>query len=241
MESRQEQNSRLRDIRDAERQSHEQIYTATKLFEKGSWLEKPVKTVMDLLPLFDQYQTIDVLDLGCGVGRNAIPIAQYFRNRQCHIDCIDLLPVAIHKLNENAKHYAVTSSIRGVASSIEAFSIKEASYDLIIAVSALEHIENELLFVDKLREIQSGLRENGIACFIINSEVCEHDPDTNKQLDPQFEVNLPTQRLLDILGMTFSGETVVKKVRPQQYDIPRGRKIVKLSTNVVTFVTRKNF
>lgn len=241
MESRQEQNSRLRDIRDAERQSHEQIYTATKLFEKGSWLEKPVKSVMGLLPFFDQYQAIDVLDLGCGVGRNAIPIAQYFRNQQCHIDCVDLLSVAIQTLNENAKHYAVTNSIRGITSSIEAFSIKEASYDLIIAVSALEHVENEMQFVDKLREIQIGLRENGIACFIINSEVCEHDPDSNEQLDPQFEVNLPTKRLLEILKMTFSGETIAKKVRPQQYDVPRGNKVVNLSTNVVTFITRKTF
>ena len=35
----------LKSIREAERESHLEIYSTAKLFESGSWLQKPVKTV----------------------------------------------------------------------------------------------------------------------------------------------------------------------------------------------------
>jgi SAM-dependent methyltransferase len=55
-------------IRKEEKKYHDHCYDHYKLFEEGSWLHKPVKTVMDLLPLFDGREHLRVLDLGCGVG-----------------------------------------------------------------------------------------------------------------------------------------------------------------------------
>jgi methylase of polypeptide subunit release factors len=52
---------------------HEKFYAETELFQPGSWLSRPVKVVLESLP---QKDNIQVLDLGCGVGRNSIPIAQ---------------------------------------------------------------------------------------------------------------------------------------------------------------------
>ncbi len=45
-------NTTLKSIRDAEKASHIEIYSSAKLFESGSWLQKPVKTVTDLIPHF---------------------------------------------------------------------------------------------------------------------------------------------------------------------------------------------
>ena len=45
--------SRLKKIRQAEADSHIEAYTNHALFSSGSWLAKPVKTVLDLLPLFE--------------------------------------------------------------------------------------------------------------------------------------------------------------------------------------------
>ena len=45
----------LKSVRDSERLSHEDIYSNAVLFEKGSWLYKPVRTVLDILPLFADY------------------------------------------------------------------------------------------------------------------------------------------------------------------------------------------
>ena len=54
-------------------------YEQYKLFEIGSWLYKPVKTVMDLMDHFEGQNNLQVLDLGSGIGRNSIPIAQIIK------------------------------------------------------------------------------------------------------------------------------------------------------------------
>lgn len=68
---------RLNHIRQAEAESHTQAYTNHSLFSPGSWLAKPVKTVLELLPLFEGYTQFTALDLCSGVGRNCIPVAQH--------------------------------------------------------------------------------------------------------------------------------------------------------------------
>ena len=93
--------SQLQQIRHAEELSHTEMYNSFALFAPGSWLAKPVRTVLELLPLFDGYSSFRALDLGCGVGRNSIPIAQHFQNTPCRVDCVDILPLAIEKLMEN--------------------------------------------------------------------------------------------------------------------------------------------
>lgn len=226
-------------IREAEKASHIEIYSAAKLFESGSWLQKPVKTVMDLMPFFKEHQEINVLDLGCGVGRNCIPIAQEYKGK-CKIDCVDILDFAIEKLKENSNEYNVENEINGVVSSIDDFEIKANCYDLIIAVSALEHVDNVESFKSKLVEISNGIKKNGIVCLIINSQIVEINKENGQQLVPQFEVNLKTQELLEILNKAFNGwETIKNTIRSQRYDIPRENCVSDLTTDVVTLVARK--
>lgn len=230
----------LKSIRNAEKESHLEIYSTAKLFESGSWLQKPVKTVIDLLDSFKNYQELNVLDLGCGVGRNCIPIAQKFNNICCNIDCIDILDFAIDELNKNGICYGVENEINGIVSSIDDYKITKNHYDLILAVSALEHINSENAFIEKLAEISQGVRINGIVCLIINSEISEINKDNGQPLVPQFEVNFKTQKLLNILEETFCGWNIIKSaVRSQRYDIPRKNCISDLTTDVVTYVAQK--
>ena len=70
---------RLEEIRKAERESHEEVYSSCKLYESGSWLQKPIITVLNLLPEFAEHEEIRVLDLGGGVGRNCIPFAKEYK------------------------------------------------------------------------------------------------------------------------------------------------------------------
>lgn len=230
----------LKSIRDAEKESHLEIYLTAKLFESGSWLQKPVKTVIDMLDYFNNYNELNVLDLGCGVGRNCIPIAQKFKNTSCVVDCVDILDFAIEELSKNSILYGVENEINGIISSIDDFKIPENHYDLIIAVSALEHINSENAFIEKLTEIRNGIRKNGIVCLIINSEITEINKGNGQKLIPQFEVNLKTEKLLEILKETFdSWENIKTTVRNQRYDIPRKSCISDLTTDVVTFVAKR--
>lgn len=47
---------RLDEIRESEKKSHIETYTKNELYENGSWLPKPIKTVLDLIPLFEDYE-----------------------------------------------------------------------------------------------------------------------------------------------------------------------------------------
>ncbi|WP_373285804.1 hypothetical protein [Paenibacillus segetis] len=49
-------------IRAAEKKYHDACYKNNILFESGSWLHKPVKTVIDLLEYFNDYPYLKVLD-----------------------------------------------------------------------------------------------------------------------------------------------------------------------------------
>ena len=231
---------RLKRIRESERKSHEEIYTDEKLYATDSWLKKPIKTVRDIVPLFAEYEKLRVLDLGCGVGRNSICVAECFKDKDCVVECVDLLEIAIEKLLENAEERGVAAGIRGVQKSIEEYAIEADSYDFIMAISALEHIDTEASFVTKLSEIRDGLREKGVVCLVVNSEVREQNAETGEAVDAQFEVNISTERMQGYLQEVFAGWSVLKStVSAQEYDIPREGFVSRLSTNVVTFVGRK--
>ena len=215
-------NERIIRIRESERKSHTEIYTNEKLYSSDSWLQKPIKTVKEISTLFEEYNDLKVLDLGCGVGRNSIYIAEKFRDINCIVDCVDLLEIAIEKLILNADEHSVAAKINGVVKSIEEYEIKENSYDLIMAISALEHIDTYESFLNKLTEIK------------------EVNQSTNEFADAQFEVNLPTEKIQECLSTVFDGWNLLKtSVSEQEYDIPRETFISRLSTNVVTFVARK--
>ena len=228
---------KLEHIRQAEAESHIQAYTQHPLFAPGSWLAKPVKTVLECAERLQGREGLRVLDLGCGVGRNGIPVAKAL---DAVVDCVDILPFAIEKLQENAAKYGVKRKIQGIISGIDEFSIKENSYDLILAVSALEHMDGVESFAAKLHAIRKGLRPGGIVCLIINSGVTEQDRSSGEPLQPQFEVNLPTNELLTLLHRVFAGMEVLKQtVVHQEYDIPRQSSVSHLNTDVVTFVARR--
>lgn len=125
-------------------------------------------------------------------------------------------------------------------SSIDDYEIDADSYDLIMAISALEHIASQPAFEKKLAEIRDGLRHGGIACLIVNSGVVEHDKATGQELPPQFEVNLPTSQMQELLEKAFAGWQVIKHtVVHQKYDIPRENGIANLKTDVITYVVRR--
>ena len=139
---------------------------------------------------------------------------------------MDILDLAIEKLYANADEYGVTSNICGIVKSIDDYQIKERNYDLVMAVSSLEHVDSKETFVNKLREIEHGIRKNGIVCLVVNSNIKEFDKKTGNEILPQFEVCLPTEEMQRIFEKAFSEWTVLKStVVDQQYDIPRDKMV----------------
>ena len=230
---------RLERIRRAERESHLEAYAAHELYAPGSWLAKPVRTVLELLPLFEGCGSFRALDLGCGVGRNSIPVAMAFGHIPCRVDCVDILEYAIRRLEDNAQRYGVREAIRGIVSGIEDFAIEPKEYDLILAVSALEHVDSVESFLAKLGQIRRGIRQGGVACLILNTGVRERDKASGRPLPPQFEVNLEPEALAAYIRAEFPGWQVLKHTAVRQrYDIPREGGLAELETEVATWVVR---
>ncbi|MBM7564734.1 cyclopropane fatty-acyl-phospholipid synthase-like methyltransferase [Paenibacillus sacheonensis] len=195
---------------------------------------------MELLAEFEGYDELRVLDLGCGIGRNSIPIAQSLLDRRGSVVCVDLLESAMASLAVYSRQYGVESYIRPIHASIEDYRVEPENFDYIVAVSALEHVCSQKALRDKLAEITRGTKPGGINCLIIGTGSTETAADTGEMLDPLFEVNLPTAEMLRLLDEQYAGwEFLLRTVKPLVFEIDRQGRPVKLASDCVTFAARK--
>jgi SAM-dependent methyltransferase len=233
--------NRIEHIRLEEKRYHDSCYEHHHLYEAGTWLHKPVKTVINLLEQFKQYEVLSVLDLGSGIGRNSIPIAESMKHRRGRVVCVDVLESAIDKLLANSVQFEILPFIDARLSDIENFLIGPEVYDLIIAVSSLEHVSSESALVRKISEMASGTKSNGVNCLIIGTNIKEVTMTTNIALDPMFEVNLTTERMLEILDHQYRGWEIQSRLfKPLEYEIERSEQPVKLTMDCITFVVKKS-
>ena len=231
--------NRLEVIRRAEAESHTAAYESLELYAPGSWLSKPVKALQALLPLYVEKRGLRVLDLGSGVGRNAIACARAWR--ESRVECVDILPMAVDKLKENSENLGVSEQIVGICAPVDAFAVEQEGYDVILAASVLEHLDSRESAVRKLREIADGIRPGGAAMILMNTGVKEWDADTGEALDAQFEVNLQPEEVKDLLAEIFSGwEILWDKCIHYEYPVPRGECMAVISSEVVTFAARRS-
>ncbi|KXI44576.1 methyltransferase [Bacillus cereus] len=232
--------NRIDYIRQEEKKYHDLCYEQYKLFEIGSWLYKPVKTVMDLMDHFEGQNNLQVLDLGSGVGRNSIPIAQKLRNTSGTVTCVDLLNSALTKLQTYSKEHDVFEVIKTEQAAIENYHIDSNAYDYIVAVSSLEHVKSEEDFKNVLHSMKKGTKNGGINCLIINSNIQEIDLKTNEELEALIEINLPTEEIIRLLKSIYKGWKEVKvEIKELAYNIDRDERHIQLKTNAITFVVQK--
>ena len=141
---------------------------------------------------------MQVLDLGSGVGRNSIPIAQKIQNASGTVTCVDLLDSALTKLQTYSKEYGVINNMKTEQAAIENYYIQRNTYDYIVAVSSLEHVQSE----EDLKSApfyERRYKSGGMNCLIINSNIQEIDLHTNEELDALIEINLPTEDMIYLL------------------------------------------
>ena len=230
--------NRLEMIRKAEAESHTAAYESLTLYAPGSWLSKPIRALEALLPLYTHREGLRVLDLGSGVGRNAIACARALKGSR--VTCVDILPMAIEKLLENAESFGVSGQIVGISAPVDGFSIEPEGFDLILAGSVLEHLDSKNSTMKTLDAIQRGIRPGGGVMILMNTGVREWDTETGETLDPQFEVNLPPQEVRGLFADTFRGwEVLWDKTIHYEYEVPRGERNAMISAEVVTFTARR--
>lgn len=229
----------VEDIRKKEMEYHKKCYTENILFESGSWLQKPVKTVLNSFELLRKHDKMMILDIGSGVGRNAIPIAQLIKGTEGKVVCIDILDEAIDFLDKYSRKYEIEEHIIGIRSSFDEYDIND-SYDFVYAVSVLEHLSCVEMFKKKINEMIRCTKVNGLNCLILNASVSETVINTNDKLTPQFEINFDAHKLVQLLMKLYnSWEIIESNIKNYTFEIERQDRPVMLETDVVTFVVRK--
>lgn len=66
------------------------------------------------------------------------------------------------EIYKKEKLYKTKSWLGKPVKTIEEYDISDNTYDFIMAVSALEHIDTQESFIKKLREIEKRVRKNGM-------------------------------------------------------------------------------
>ncbi|MHC5229338.1 class I SAM-dependent methyltransferase [Enterococcus sp. LJL99] len=171
------------------------------------------------------------LDLGCGNGRNAIPLAKL----GYQLTAIDLLPEAISVIRKTCQ--AQNLSLVTEISSIEEFSFD--NYNGIFAVSTLEHVSSVPVLKNTLQKIKQAVKPNGSIYFVINSEVTEQDL-TGAEVTPFLEINLSTDSVITLLGEAFHdwpcNESIMKEL---DFLIQRSAGMRKMNSKAITFIAKK--
>lgn len=197
---------------------HEKFYRENELFQPGTWISKPVKIAMDSFDLLE-LDNINALDLGCGVGRNCIPLAQRLEGRHGMIYCVDLLHSAIDILNLNAKKYRVEDRIVPIVADAEYYEIQDNFFDYILACSCLEHVSAVESFHKVIKRMQLGTRNHGINCILMSTEVSEKDLESGVEREGLIELNMSTDSTFEILRREYTEwDILIERFIPQEIE-----------------------
>ncbi|WP_426446874.1 class I SAM-dependent methyltransferase [Paenibacillus sp. S-38] len=243
---------KLKRIRQAERQYHEQYYKKVSLYQKGSWLSRPIPLVMELADQLAESRKdtpdgqtgaagpIRILDLGSGVGRNAIPLAKRFIPFGGSVHCVDLLESALQKLKEYSRRYGVEKAITSEQADLGEYAIGKEAYDYILAAGAMEHCRSEEVLKRTIRSMADGVRPGGILCVLMNTDIEEFDKRTGAKRETLIEVVLKAEEALGLLREAADGwEELHAEMEPLHLGINRSEVPVLMKGRCVAFGARK--
>ncbi|WP_275667923.1 SAM-dependent methyltransferase [Paenibacillus oryzisoli] len=133
--------------------------------------------------------------MGSGVGRNSIPLAEALKDRSSKVVCVDIMQSALTKLLAYSEQFGVRGQIETYHSDIGEYEVTGDTYDYIVAVSSLEHVDSERTLKHVLKKMVQGTKINGVNCLIVNSNLQEIDALSGEELAPLMELNLRTEHL----------------------------------------------
>lgn len=213
--------------RQAEAGYHSNFYKNYELFEDGTWMSRPMPMVMEMLErLLVHKQELRVLDLGCGVGRHTIPIAQRLADTNSEVIGVDLLDEAVDGLRKYAKQYRVDHIVQAEKADVEHYQIPPNGFDFVAACSCLEHTSSKEAFLESVERLKAGTRIGGIHCITMSTSVEEKDIQTGRQIEPLIELNLSTSEAIMLLEQAYEGwnilfqEHVTQTIHEEKYDEP---------------------
>lgn len=181
-----------------------------------------------------------VLDIGCGVGRNAIAVARELKSSGVVVDCYDVIESAIDMLNQYAEQFGVSENIVGKTIDMDAIEIESNYYDAILAVSVLEHSKSIDSIQDILTQMVGGTKPRGINRVTVSTERRAIACDTGIGLDTRVETPMTKEEVKLMLERTYDGWIIDRLSEvPYREDLTHDGRLVTWTCTDVSFLARK--
>jgi 2-polyprenyl-3-methyl-5-hydroxy-6-metoxy-1,4-benzoquinol methylase len=218
---------------------HESYYSSHKLFEEG-WLQKPDEEINRVVSCLSGTANSRVLDIGCGVGRNAIAVAKELKLNGVVVDCYDVLDSAIALLHEYASQFQVRENIAGKCIDMDSIKIEPEYYDAILAVSVLEHSGSIEGVARLLNEIVCGTKPGGANRLTISTSRHVVACDSGEVIDTCVETPMSTEQVATMLEERYQGWLIDRlSLVPYKEDLEYNGRLVTWSCTDVSFFARR--
>lgn len=159
--------------RDETRRYHRDLFAACAP-DPGGWAARPSPHVLRAIDAVHGLRT--AVDLGCGDGRHALPLAEAV-GPGGRVVAVDLLPDALDRLVARATTAGLAGRIEPLEADLEHLDLGEATADLVLACSALEHVSSPTALDVVLARIARAVSPGGIACLLVLADRREVLPD----------------------------------------------------------------
>ncbi len=195
---------------------HEQYYGKHKLFQSGSWLSEPDPKVAELSARVSSITNCSILDLGAGVGRNAIPIAKALSSGS-QVVCVELITSATDQLKRYAREHQVADRITVVNDDFEKVSFSPAQFDLVLGISTLEHCSSYENLVALVTRLQQWTKPSGLNYFNFSTSRKVVSFETGEPIETLVETRLQTEAWLERLASLYSSWNIEKLATMEPY------------------------
>lgn len=227
-------------IRENSEEFYKRAYERKYSFRGSSMLDKPVRGMMECLSALKNEKYINVLDLGAGEGRNAIPVAKMFSEKICNIECVDNCEKANQLLEEYAQSEGLQKVIHATFSQIEDYAIQTNMYQMVIASFCLEHMESEERMYAKIAEMREGIKAGGMICLAVHTNLQEQAKYSGQTVFSRFELHLDTEVFREQLEKLFAEWQIMKSaVWEQSWEEDRNGTTVEVQADELVFIAQK--
>jgi len=135
----------------------EQIYKGEgKAYKYYDILETPHSDLFRVIKIFRENKVKKVLDLGCGAGRNTMPLAQ----KNFEVYGLDNAPTGLKILKKTLKNRSLKVNLK-TGNAFASLPYQDNYFDAIISVQVLQHAK-ETVILKAIKEVSRIIKPNGL-------------------------------------------------------------------------------
>lgn len=143
----------------------ENIYEKSKEDYKYYNIFEPHESIAMVSKFFKKRKVLDVLDIGCGAGRNLL----YLSKQGFALQGIDYSKKGINLIKSQLKKHNLKAELK-VASFYDKLSFKDNQFDAAISVQSLQH-GKETQITKAIKEIERVLKPKGLIFITLSARM----------------------------------------------------------------------